>query len=80
MIICGITYRKAAIYQPPNGNKSCLKTVKEAGFYFRVYGCFWLYKKKIKKQNLHTLCIKHQHKLKNIKTYFGLTAWIIITT
>lgn len=40
MIICGITYRKAAIYQPPSGNKSYVRTVKEAGFYFRVYGCF----------------------------------------
>lgn len=32
MIICGITYRKAAIYQPPSGNKSYVRTVKEAGF------------------------------------------------
>lgn len=33
MIICGITYRKAAIYQPPSANKSYVRTVKEAGFF-----------------------------------------------
>lgn len=58
MIICGITYRKAAIYQPPSGNKSYVRTVKEAGCTSEFIDVFDY----IKKKNLKTKLTYIMHK------------------
>lgn len=58
MIICGITYRKAAIYQPPSANKSYVRTVKEAGFTSEFIDVFDY----IKKNNLKTKLTYIMHK------------------